>query len=517
MANTAAGPGATLKEVVPQGLSISSPVDARERSSWAPGDDVTPYVKHSAYRRQSEEWPLIAALCGGTKAMRAMRRELLPQEPKESDPKYNNRLARSFLHPGFSDAVDDLSDRPFVKAIEFKNEPDGIKKFLNNASGQGQTFSDVCRDWMKAALKYGVAYAEVDHTYVPPSTNAADEEKLDPRAFMKVIGAPSLLFWIVRASDGKLDRVHILETGNLEDGSEVQQVKVWTRTTWEIWRSRKENEKEVWYSASNGVNSLGEVPVVAVYFERVGVMEARPPLLGLAYTNLAHWQSSSDQRNGLRFARIGILFGSGIKKGDLEEQLDDGISPSSLIVASSEQANLRYVEHQGKALEYGFTDLRRLEMQMQQQGVQPLVDRMGEESATGKAIDDKNATSSMNTWVRRLDAAATEACRLAEKWKKRELPKEFTLTIYNDFILPSQGGTILAALAGARAIRDISRSTYLSELRRHGALAEDFDAEADKKELDKEALELDLLPDRGKDPKKDPDGRIGGADNAAGA
>ena len=40
-----------------------------------------------------------------------------------------------------------------------------------------------------------------------------------------------------------------------------------------------------------------------------GFMTAHPPLMDLAWLNLAHWQSASDQRHILHVARVPILFG----------------------------------------------------------------------------------------------------------------------------------------------------------------------------------------------------------------
>src|SRR6185295_4553940 len=96
-----------------------------------------------------------------------------------------------------------------------------------------------------------------------------------------------------------------------------------------------------------------------VYLNRTGFMTGEPPLEELADLNVAHWQSSSDQRNILTVARVPILFGTGIEGNEKLE-----IGASSMIRTSDPNAKLTYVEHTGAAIGAGERDLERLEFQM---------------------------------------------------------------------------------------------------------------------------------------------------------
>ena len=73
---------------------------------------------------------------------------------------------------------------------------------------------------------------------------------------------------------------------------------------------------------------IEHVPVVECAVDADYAMRARPPLLDLAWLNLAHWQSSSDQRHILHIARVPILFARGMDTA--ESQID--IGPNRIIM-----------------------------------------------------------------------------------------------------------------------------------------------------------------------------------------
>ena len=118
-------------------------------------------------------------------------------------------------------------------------------------------------------------------------------------------------------------------------------------------------------------------------------MTGRPPLMDLALLNLAHWQSSSDQRHILHVARVPLLFARNLRPG--ENGLD--IGPNRLIVGDSDGADLKFVEHSGSAIEAGRQDLVDLEDRMAVMGLDLIARRPGSATATARAIDAAQADS----------------------------------------------------------------------------------------------------------------------------
>src|SRR3546814_6971269 len=82
----------------------------------------------------------------------------------------------------------------------------------------------------------------------------------------------------------------------------VEQIRVLEPGRWSLWRRADAVRDRPWRRHAGGETSFGPpgfgtLPLVTVYAERTGYLTARPPLLDLAWLNLAHWQSSSDQRH----------------------------------------------------------------------------------------------------------------------------------------------------------------------------------------------------------------------------
>src|SRR3546814_11327266 len=98
------------------------------------------------------------------------------------------------------------------------------------------------------------------------------------------------------------------------------QIRVLEPGRWSLWRRADAVRDRPWRRHAGGETSFGPpgfgtLPLVTVYAERTGYLTARPPLLDLAWLNLAHWQSSSDQRHILHVARVPILFEIGRASG----------------------------------------------------------------------------------------------------------------------------------------------------------------------------------------------------------
>jgi len=134
---------------------------------------------------------------------------------------------------------------------------------------------------------------------------------------MTHIDPMQVLYWEAERIDGvmTLTEVRIWELQEHQAGLfsslPVLQVRVLKRDVFEVWQPVEvENagkKESVWQVVETGVNTLGKIPLVPFYALRTGFMQSRPPLLDLAYMNVEHWQSSSDQRSILHTARVPLL------------------------------------------------------------------------------------------------------------------------------------------------------------------------------------------------------------------
>ena len=463
-------------------------------SAVNPNDVVS--VKSIQYRTQMEDWELIDDLMGGTKAMRKAGHKWLPQEPAESSLSYSLRLGRSFLYNAYRDTVRRLASRPFARPVTLsqKSLPEQLKLIADDVDMTGKSLTTLGWNMLTACAKYGGTYLLVDYPEVPAGATLADERANKIRPTFVHIEPPQLLGfdYIKNPAGGPpiLQRIRIKETRYEQNGAygttSVDVVRVITTNTWELWKLEKTQKGEVWVLEKNGTHNFGAVPLLTCYVNQNGFMTFEPPLMDLAWLNLAHWQSLSDQRNILRIARVGILFGTGFSQEEVEKPQE--VSANKIWKVVNDKADLKYVEHSGKAIGAGQKDLESLEERMEVLGLHPMIARSGNLTATGKAIDEAKSQSEVQSWVRSLEGVLYDAYSFAARWTKTKLPEDFAINIFNEFSLSSRAADDIKALQEARKRGDISHETFLYELKRRAVLAEEIDIET---EIEKTKVEAD--------------------------
>jgi hypothetical protein len=453
-------------------------------------------VKSTLYHEMEDRWCMVEDLLGGTKAMRAAGTRWLPQEEDETDGKYKNRLARSFLFEAFSDTVDKLGSKPFAKPIVLGEPPTGpLADFDKDVTRCGDDLNKFAKGVFADALAYGMADILVDYPQIDPGDTLADERSKGARPVFVHLQSKNVLGvreTYLENGQKVITQIRIRECriepkGEFGD-QEVHYVRVYNTDTWQLWRKDPDTRK--WAVQSEGTHTFGGVPLVTLMLGKpTGFRTCKLPLEALAWLNIAHWQSSSDQRNILRFARIGILFGSGFS----EEQIEAGITvgPNAFVGTTSENADLKYVGYQGTSIEAGQADLDKLEALMETLGAHPLTERGGSQTATGKLIDDAGRVqTTIQSWVSLLENALTEAYKMAAKWLNQELPANFSLDVFSDFTLSPRATDDLNWILQARAQGDLDHETVINEAKRRGVLNDDVTADAVQEKLQNEGPAL---------------------------
>lgn len=442
------------------------------------------------YQEMMERWSLIQDLDGGTLRMRAAGKKWLPQEPREKDSQYEIRLERSFLIPAFTDAVDYITDRPFQKAVTISGEvPEPLKSIEKDADRAGRNLTQFARSVFRTAVMYGHTHVLVDFPSLNAPISLAEQRKNDVRPAFIHATPLQVIAWKTERDEVGLERlteVRIKET-RIEEvdeygEEEVEVVRVYRTADWEVWVNRPQTnsqgaKEDHWVLEDKGVHTFGEVPICTLYTQQQAFMMGDPPLEDLAWMNVAHWQSYSDHRNILRFARVGILFASGFSAEEVEAGLE--IGPLKLAHSTNPAAQLKYVEHSGAAIKIGADDLESMEKRMEALGMQPLVERANATTATVGAIGESRTNSRGQAWAMALGDLLTDCYHMAAKWMNIELEEEFKVSVYADFGIMARGGVDIPNLIQARATGEISKELFLNESQRRGFIAENVDIEAE--------------------------------------
>jgi hypothetical protein len=446
------------------------------------------------YDAMAVRWELINTLLGGTEAMRREGTKYLPREQKESTDAYNIRLNRTFLFPALERTIGSLSGQVFRKEIRLGNDvPGEIEAWKENINLQGQNLDVFAKDVLESALADGITHIHVDFPSMPTGLTLAEERIIGARPYFRHVKAQELIFWWSANVGGRevLTELRLKEDvrGIAEDGTEIftEQIRILRIGEYEIWQKQKD-DKWLQTTPPTKTSFLNGIPFVTIYAGRQGFMMAKPPLMGLAWLNLAHWQSSSDQRNILRIARVPMLFGAG---WELEKGASVTLGSNRMIAVAEPQATLNYVEHTGAAIEAGRQDLIDLKEEMAAMGTDLLVRRPGGELATNRAIAKVEADSWLASLAKALQDGLEEGFEYMAKWANLKSGGG-SVEVNTDFGLTEADTNALNALIAARTARDISREAFLNELKRYKVLSEDFDIEA---ELVKMETEEDVEPD----------------------
>lgn len=257
----------------------------------------------------------------------------------------------------------------------------------------------------------------------------------------------------------------------------VEQVRVLDSGRWRVYREKQnQNGQMEWALHDEGTTTLNYVPAVPVYGKKLGFMCSKPPLTELAYLNVEHWQSKSDQQTILHVARVPILFGKGF---DPDEDITVGASTA--VISEKDQADLKYVEHSGKAIESGSKDLERLEDLMRQIGAELLVIKPGRITVAQTRAEDEAGTCALQRIVQDFEDAADQMLQVTAEWLGEKAGG--SLTIYNDFGAASLAEATAQLLLDANIADVISNETLFSELQRRGLVKDNITWDEEAKRI----------------------------------
>ena len=469
-------------------------------------------------------------LWGGTPAMRAAGKLYLPQEPKESNPAYANRLKRAVLYNAFRRTVLSLRGRPFRDGLQLSEAvPEKVEAWSRNIDLTGRSLGVFARDLLADAMVTGLSHvlveyppAAVDGEGRPVKRRLDEEQKANHRPWLVNLPVESVIGWRSKLVGGSrvLTQVRIREWKTIDDGDYGVKVRKQIRVL-EPGRFRVfiggGRDGEDWSKPrliAQGPTSLDTIPLFTFYTNQTGFMQARPPLQDLANLNERHWQAASDHAHIVHVANFPFLFLSGDLRGQEDDEdlvLDDevdrvgdtaegvghgadsdlALGPNVLLQGKA-NASLSFVEHTGDAISAGERYIEKLEEQMALLGMDLLIPRVGgPESATGRVIDLEESISDLEAMTMALVGVVSDALRMAGKLGAIDLPEGEDLVAVGEGLgLSVKDATDLDALKFARLNRDISRKQYILELKRRRVLDLAYDGEKDLAEIENESPDI---------------------------
>lgn len=434
----------------------------------------------AAVNKMKEDWDIVDALMGGTKAMRRAGNRYLPRWPAEAAQDWEVRKSVAVLFPAYARSVSVLTGKPFSKPVTIGEDvPPQIVKWLDNVDLQNRNLHVFAAEICNEAMSHGLCGILVD---CPPSNGArtvADEQSAGIRPYFLHIHPGDIIGWRSEMRNGArtLTQLRLLEMIEEDDGpfatKLIEQVRVLEPGTWATYRKSDQDEADPWIEYDNGTTTLDVIPFVPVYGFRRDFMIGQPPMLELAYANVEHWQSASDQQNILHVARVPILFANGLGGSQIE------VGANTIVRADSEQADLKYVEHTGKAIDSGRMSILDLEDRMRQAGAELLIIKPGNTTEVQTIADNEQGMCDLQRIMQAVEDSLDQALDLMAKWVGEKGTTAGNpgghVSIYRDFGAATLAETSASLLFQMNSVGKLSNETTLAELKRRGILSPDLD------------------------------------------
>ena len=419
---------------------------------------------NTAWMNMEPHWGLIEHLLGGTYKIRKGHRKFLPQEPRELDEAYDNRLQRSVLSPYYVRLERMLAGMLTRKPVRLDDVSDQIREQLFDVDLQGNDL----QTWLFATARVCIRYG---HVGVLVDAPAAGE---NGRPYYVTYTPRDILGWRTELADGeqKLTQLRLQEKILVPDGlygeKEVTQVRVLTPGAFEIHQKDAKGDFQV---VDEGRTSLADIPFSVAYSNRLGVLESLPPLADIAELNLQHYQTQSDLSNQLHISAVPMLALFGFPAS--AEEISAGPGEA---LALPEGSDARYIEPAGNSYDAQFRRLDQIASQINELGLAAVLGaKLVGETAEAKRIDRSQGDSTMMVVAQQMQDLIDNCLRFHAQYMGEA--NAGSSLVNRDFMGTRLDPQEIQALLQLYTAGTITQETLLLQLEAGEVLGDDFDVE----------------------------------------
>ena len=462
-------------KVVPFQGPVPGTMPGTLRSITGAGND--PFVRDWAVTAMQAKWDVMTAVTNGSDHLRQQANRYLQQEPREDEAAWLKRVRRSVLTPYTVRLIENAAGlvlrRP-IEWVEDNGDEFWRETFANNVDGLGSSINEFARRRLVVALAYGHSAIMVDY----PQTNARTlREQLEqaPQPYWSGIDPQQILGWrqASRVPSSPLVQLRVLEWQTVPEGEfgekNEEVVRILRPSRYEV-RTRDGNVVE------SGEYTLDRIPVIPIYAQRTGMLTSCPPLLDIAYLNIAHYQRQADLMHSLHVAAMPLLV---LEDWD-EETSTTGVNYA---IGMNTGSKAYYVQSDATSFEAQREFLDSLERQMSHLGVTKLLgQKMVAEAADAKRIDQQQANSVLAIISMELESSINEALALSAEYMGKEAPKIRISRDYDFYRLLGQDAAVLSEM---HLNGQVTTRSFLEMLRAGEWLPDDHDINQEMEEIER--------------------------------
>ena len=418
---------------------------------------------NSVWRNQEPHWILIEDLMQGTYGMRRKHRRYLPQEPRELDESYDNRLARSVCPPYYQRLERMLAGMLTRKPVRLTDTADIIQEQLFDVDLQGNDLNVWTYETTRKMVRYGHVGVLVD----------APKAEYEGRPYWCTYTPREILGW--RYEGSQLVQLRLIEKVVLPDGEygekTAEQVRVLTPGEYKIYQKQKNTNFEL---IDEGTTSLDKIPFSVAYANRLNIMESRPPLEDIAELNLKTYQVQSDLDNQLHISAVPMLAFFGFPSAAEEVSAGPGEA-----IAFPADGRAEYIEPKGTSFDHQFKRLEQIAGQINELGLSAVLgQKLSAETAEAKRIDRSQGDSTMQVVAQNVQDMIDNCLQFHAQYLGNTTAAGSSY-VNRDFLGarldPQEVGSLLQLYTAGT----ITQETLLNQLSEGEVLGDEFDVDAE--------------------------------------
>ena len=441
------------------------------------GGGDNPFSKTRAVLDMTKAWEIMKAVTYGTEYLRENSEAFLPLEPREDYDAYLSRVNRSVFSPYTQRLVRAATGLILRKPITVIGDPYWTNVFVKDVDGCGSDLDEYARRLLICALTYGHSNTLVDFPAPTGARSLAEERDQNRRPYWIEVDPANIYGWRLdrEVNYGKLIQVRIAEQAVVPEGEfgekVFDQIRVIEPGQYKIFR-KKETTKDMYTQdesfagnfdspanekdyelVESGEFSLGEIPLVTVYAGKTDTMTSKPPLLDIAYLNLAHFQRQADLIHSLHVASQPLLVMEG-----WDDQTKDMAISVNYAMATQPGNKVYYVEPAASAFEAQAAEIQELQLQMATLGISTLSQqKFVAESADARRLDRVDTNSMLSMVSLDLEQKVQKAFNLSADYLGLKPPE---VKISRDFDIDRLIGQDITALTSLFDQQVIDREEF---------------------------------------------------------
>jgi len=458
--------------------SVPGPIRTNVTSSTSVGGSDSPFTRTRAVMDMVKGWEIMKAVTNGTEYLRDNSEAFLPLEPREDYTAYLSRVNRAVFSPYTQRLIRAATGLIMRKPITLIGDPYWTDVFAKDVDGCGSDLDEYARRVLICSLTYGQSHILVDYPAPTGALTLAEERAQNRRPYWIEIDPTNIYGWRLdrEVNYGSLIQVRIAEKAVVpsgEFGEQVfDQVRVIEPGTYRVYRKvapkkdlinlqdnayasnfdGSENEKD-YELVDSGEFSLGEVPLVSVYSGKTDTLASKPPLLDIAYLNLAHFQRQADLIHSLHVASQPMLVLEG-----WDDQTKDMSISVNYAMATQPGNKVYYVEPASSAFEAQTNEIQELQLQMATLGISTLSQqKFVAESADARRLDRVDTNSMLSMVSLELEQKLQKVFNLSANYLGIEPPE---VKISRDFDIERLIGQDITALTSLFDQKVIDREEF---------------------------------------------------------